>query len=139
QLDVFKIADRIKDLKTNSTEFFPCLKAKEIETMKVIRANKGKLNRYSRNVSASLFNKKIFMPIVATEDLKIINGIGRIELAAERKLKSVLVVILPKAKAQFAEAMLNLLSMDFDIHTKYEDLLRYIRILSLLLFLKKKL
>lgn len=125
QLDVFKLANKIKDLKVNTPEFYPCLQSKEIETMQVIRANKGRLNRYSRNVSASLYSKKIFMPVVATEDLKIINGIGRIELAAERKLETVPVVILPKLKAQFAEAMLNLLSMDFDIHTKYEDLLRY--------------
>lgn len=123
--NVFKLAAKLKDIKPNSPEFFPCLVVKNINTMKIVKANKGKLNRYSRNVSASLYNKKIFMPVVATADLKIINGIGRIELASERKLETVPVVILSDKKAKFAEAMLNLLSMDFDIHTKYANLLRY--------------
>lgn len=123
--DINKLATKIKDLKPNTPEFYPCLIAKDIDTMKVIRANKGRLNRYSRNVSASLFKHKIFMPVVATADLKIINGIGRTEVAAEKKVKTLSVVILDKIKSQFAEAMLNLLSMDFDIHTKYENLLRY--------------
>lgn len=123
--DINKLATKIKDLKPNTPEFYPCLAAKQIDTMKVIRANKGRLNRYSRNVSASLLKHKIFMPVVATADLKIINGIGRTEVAAEKKIKTLSVVILDKTKSQFAEAMLNLLSMDFDIHTKYENLLRY--------------
>lgn len=123
--DVFKLAARLKDIKINTPEFYPCLNTKTINTIKIIKANTGRLNRYSRNVSASLYAKKIFMPVVATADLKIINGIGRTEVAAERKLKTIPVVILDKIKSQFAEAMLNLLSMDFDIHTKYENLLRY--------------
>lgn len=125
QLNSIKIGKKIKDIKPDRPDFYPCMDVKNIKTSKIIQANKGKWNPYCRNLAASLFSKKIFMPIVALPDLSIINGIGRLEIAAEKKFDTVPVVFIPQNKGEFAKAMLNLLSMDFDIHNKYADLLRY--------------
>lgn len=65
------------------------------------------------------------MPVIVTPDLRVVNGIGRLELYAEAKAETVPVVEVPAERAALADAMLNLLSMDFDIHTRYADVLRY--------------
>ena len=65
------------------------------------------------------------MPIVCTPDGKVINGIGRLEMLAELKADTCDVVYISEEEAKFADAMMNLLTMDFNIHERYEDLLRY--------------
>jgi len=65
------------------------------------------------------------MPIICRENGLVINGIGRLELLAEKGVEFAPVVYVTDAEAEFARAMMNLLSMDFDIHTRYADLLRY--------------
>jgi hypothetical protein len=57
------------------------------------------------------------MPIILTPDLEVINGIGRLEMLAEKRQKTAPVVFIDRGRAELARAMLNLLSMDFDIHT----------------------
>jgi hypothetical protein len=65
------------------------------------------------------------MPIVCREDLTVINGIGRLEMLAEKGVAFAPVVFVTDEEAEFARAMMNLLSMDFDIHTRYADMLRF--------------
>lgn len=65
------------------------------------------------------------MPIIADESGCVVNGIGRLQMVAEAGESSWYVLTLDPTRAEFAHAMLNLLSMDFDLHAKYADLLRY--------------
>ena len=65
------------------------------------------------------------MPLVCREDLTVINGIGRLEMLAEKGAAFAPVVFVTDQEAEFARAMMNLLSMDFDIHTRYADMLRF--------------
>ncbi len=125
RLNVFDLSKKLNDIKPGTPDFYLCYLPDRVLVKDLIQANKGRWNKYSRNLAVSLFQKKILMPIICTKDLKVINGIGRLELLAEKKKQYADVVFLTKEKALFAKAMLNLLSMDFDIHNKYEDLLRY--------------
>ena len=123
--NLFNIAKTINDIKINTDEFYPCMNIENISVKKLISTNRGRWNKYCRNVAAALYVKKILLPIITTHDLKIINGIGRLEIAAEKKLSTVQIIKITPAKALLAQILLNFLSMDFDIHIKYEDLLRY--------------
>jgi hypothetical protein len=67
----------------------------------------------------------IEMPVVCTPDGQAVNGIGRLQLAAELRQEAVPVVWISPQEAALSNAMLNLLSMDFDLHNRYADLLRY--------------
>ncbi len=120
QKNVEDLAINLEDKKN-----FPCLNPVEVQIKSLTDANQGRWNRYARNVAASLYKYKIIMPVVCTSDLKVVNGIGRVQLLAEKKVQTVPVIILSDGEAAFAESMLNYLTMDFDIHNKYEDLLRY--------------
>ncbi|MDD3182447.1 MAG: ParB N-terminal domain-containing protein [Alphaproteobacteria bacterium] len=121
ECNVFDIAADMPDQKKTC----PCLETEAVSIAPFLEANKGRWVPYTRNLAQMLRKRGIQMPVVATKDYKIVNGLGRVELAAERGEKEVPVVWITDAQAELASAMLNFLSMDFDIHTRYADLLRY--------------
>ncbi len=116
-----KLAADLPDLKDS----YPCMEAKKLSIAPYVKANSGNWIQYARTVASSLYRNDILMPIVADEQMQVINGIGRLQLAAEKKHTHAEFVILDAARAEFAKAMLNLLSMDFAVEEKYADLLRF--------------
>lgn len=125
KVDIHKLAAALPDVEIDSKEFFPCLKAKPMPVDKFLKPNYGRWNNYARNLARMLHGYDIHMPVICTHDYKIVNGLGRAQLAAEKKLPTVDMIVISEEQAQLANAMLNYLSMDFDIHTRYRDLLRY--------------
>lgn len=119
--DIHKLSELIED----SEIIYTCMNQTKVSYDSLLSANRGKWNRYSRNLAMSLYRYGLMMPVVIAPDLTVINGIGRLELLLEKKSALINTVIVPKERVEFARAMLNLLSMDFDLHTKYEDLLRH--------------
>jgi hypothetical protein len=65
------------------------------------------------------------MPVICTPDFKVLNGRARLTFAAQDKIDFINVVTVPSDYADAVTAMLNLLSMDFDIQERYADLLRH--------------
>ncbi|MDX2231337.1 MAG: ParB N-terminal domain-containing protein [Leptolyngbyaceae cyanobacterium bins.349] len=123
--NVHQIAETLPDLDINSPEFYPCLNVQTMPIQPLLLANSGRWVPYARNISKTLRGKGVIMPVVIDPDGKVVNGIGRLQMLAESGEKTVQVVQISHAQAQLADAMLNLLSMDFDIHRRYDDLLRY--------------
>ncbi|NCC03487.1 MAG: hypothetical protein EOM37_05490 [Proteobacteria bacterium] len=121
QCNVFDIAAVLPD----KDDPFQCLNAEKVSIEPFLKANKGRWVPYARNLAQMLRKRGIQMPVIATRDHRIINGIGRLELAADRGEDHIFVVWITNEQAEMAQAMLNFLSMDFDIHTRYADLLRY--------------
>ncbi len=125
RIDLQKLADALPDLDVESDEFFRCLHPETVELRILTKKNKGRWVHYARNMASTLAKRGIEMPIVCTPDNRVVNGIGRLQFYAERGREDVEVIYITEAEQAFASAMLNLLSMDFDIHNRYEDLLRY--------------
>lgn len=123
--NVDEAAAALPDIDPASQEFFPCLRAKETSVAELTKTNSGRWINYARNAARMLAVKGVNMPIVCTADNMVVNGIGRLQYAAERRHDTVPVVYITDEQARLSHAMLNLLSMDFDIHTRYADLLRY--------------
>lgn len=123
--DVRKLAEAIPDKEVDSPEFFPCLNAKPHAIAPFLKANQGRWKNYALNLAKTLKRRGIVMPIVATRDYKVVNGIGRLQQFAETGKEQIPVVFVTDEEGALAEAMLNYLSMDFDIHRRYEDLLRH--------------
>ncbi len=124
-LDLDALAAAIPDKEVDSPGFLRCLTPAEVPVKDLCRINAGRWVQYARNVASTLYRVGILMPIVAREDGLVINGIGRLEMLAEKGADFAPVVYVTEAEAEFARAMMNLLSMDFDVHTRYADLLRY--------------
>ncbi len=119
--DPRKLAERMKSL----VDSFRCVEAQDEPIAPLLKINSGRWQPYACSIAKSLYGYGILMPIVTDETGLVINGIGRLEMLAEKKIDRAKVVRLPKGQARFAEAMLNLLSMDFAIEEKYGDLLRF--------------
>ncbi len=121
--DVKRLGESLPD---HPMDEFPCLRAREEAVGPLLKSILDRLDRHARNVARTLFLRfDIAMPVVVTESGRVVNGAGRIYAMAERKKPSVQVVRIPDAWAPFAEAMLNFLSMDFDIGSRYADFLRH--------------
>lgn len=117
-----EVAARLSD----RLNHFPCLAARLMALSPLLKANAGRWITYARTVAASLAQYKIIMPLVVRRsDLRVLNGIGRLQYAAERSIAALPVVLLDDAEAEFADMALNLLSMDFAVEDKYADLLRF--------------
>lgn len=106
-------------------EHYPCMNARAVATSDLIAANKGRWQNYPANVAGALEKHGVVMPVICGPNLQIINGIGGVQKAAERGRKTCAVVELTAEEAAVAAPLLNWLSMDFAIHTRYADLLRY--------------
>ncbi len=119
--DPRKLAERMKSL----TDSFKCMEAQEEPIAPLLKINSGRWQSYACSIAKSLYAYGILMPIITDDTGIVINGIGRLEMLAEKKIETALVIRLPKGQARFAAAMLNLLSMDFSIQEKYGDLLRF--------------
>lgn len=125
QLNVEELAKAIPDKAVDSPEFIRCLRPNQVSVKELCRANSGRWMQYARNLARTLHRNGILMPIVCKRDGTVINGIGRLEMLAEKKFETAPVVYVSDEEAAFAQAMMNLLSMDFDVHTRYADLLRH--------------
>ena len=121
--DPVGLASRLADCPPE--KFFRCMHPESVPLDELLAANVGRWIQYARNISCTLEGHGIILPIICTPDRKVVNGIGRLQLAGERKQPFVDVVTINEEEAAFANVMLNYLSMDFDIHTRYADLLRY--------------
>ncbi|WP_206215324.1 methyltransferase domain-containing protein [Desulfovibrio sp. ZJ200] len=100
------MAAALPDIAPDSPDFHPCMSAAERPVLPLARLH-------------------IRLPIVATPDGTVINGMGRLEAAARKGRATIPVVELAEEKADFASAMLNLLSMDFHFAGDNADFLRY--------------
>lgn len=119
--DVVAMAGEFPD----ATDLYPCLRTGEEPITPLLKANKGNWNRHAKVVSRMLSHRGIEMPVIVDENDKVINGIGRLEHYATRKYPTVPVLRLSGKTAELARSMLNLLTMDFDIHNRYRDDLRF--------------
>jgi len=124
-LDVQKLAEAIPDKSVDSADFVRCLRPAQVSVAELCRVNSGRWLQYAKNLARTLHRHGILMPIICREDGTVVNGIGRLEMLAEKKFATAPVVYVSAAEADFAQAMMNLLSMDFDVHTRYADLLRH--------------
>lgn len=92
---------------------FPCMDAAEEPVGPLLRANEGRWIPYAKNVAVSLRRHGIIMPVIVDPAGIVINGIGRLQDAAEQGAATVRVIHLTEEQARFAAVTLNLLSMEF--------------------------
>lgn len=126
-LDVSELTQDIHDVEIDSKESFPCVySVKRFDTVSLAKQNADKFNSYMAALAKSLeYAIKDSMQIVVDVDGNVVNGVGRIQIAAEKKKPFIQCVVIPREKKEFATNMLNLLSMDFSVEGSYADVLRY--------------
>lgn len=126
--DIIAYCDAVPDIEPNTEESYPCVyQVKRMDTVQLAKKNAGRFDPHcftnarmlSENISGAT------MPVIIGEDENVINGIGRLQVASEKKKRFVQVVVVDKAREEIARIFLNMLSMDFDFKGRYADVLRY--------------
>lgn len=126
EMDIESMVDGLPDIDPTSDAAFPCVNSLvRRDTVQLAKMNHHKFDIHTRQLAKSL-ERRIgsSMPIVIDAAENVVNGIGRLQVAAEAKRPVVRCVVVTEKQKDFATAMLNLLSMDFDI-ASYADDLRY--------------
>lgn len=126
-LDMEGLTADLPDIEPGSPESYPCVYGlRRVDTVRLAKKNHRDFDTHIKQLAKSL-ERKIgsVMPIVIGEAENVINGIGRLQAAAEAGRRVVPCVQISKEKEAFASAMLNLLSMDFDMKATYADDLRF--------------
>lgn len=104
---------------------FPCLIVKTANVAELLKNNDLSGAIYAMNVARTASRRGIKMPVIIDDTGRIVNGAGRVMDASEKGREVVSAVVIPSARFEGARAMLNYLSMDFDMKHKYADILRY--------------
>ncbi len=124
QIEVEALAAALPDIDPDSQRFHRCMHSRPVKIAELVAAN-GDWQDYAATISGQLRRKGIHMPVIVSPGMEIVNGAGRVQAAAEAGDTEIRVVELDDDEVPFARAMLNLLSMDFDLHNRYADLLRH--------------
>ncbi len=119
------LAESLPDLDMESPAFFPCMAAEMRDVIPLAQHNALRFVRHAANVGRMLARLHVQLPIVATADGTVINGIGRLEAAARKGKAQIAVITLADDQAALAASMLNLLSMDFQFKGANADFLRF--------------
>ena len=126
--DIIKYCDELPDIEPNTEESYACIyRSRKADVMQLAKRNVEKFNSYCFT-NARMLEENIGgpgMPIIIGEDMNVVNGIGRLQLACEEHRRFVQVVQVDKAHEEVARLFLNMLSMDFDFKGRYADVLRY--------------
>lgn len=124
---VQELADALPDVHQSDDKAlrYPILTAREVPSAPLVTANRARFSRHAKNVTRMMTQRGIDMPVIVDQAGDVVNGIGRLETAAIRGRSTVSVVQLDEQRAALARIMLNLLTMDFDLHRRYADELRY--------------
>lgn len=125
-MDIEGISGQLPDIEPDSEAAFPCMHTKRVDTVELAKKNHREFDGHIRALAGTLETRfGVVMPIVMGEGMKVVNGIGRLQIAAEGKRRFVKCVQVSGAQEELAAAMLNLLSMDFSMESSYADVLRY--------------
>lgn len=125
KFDIEKLAAELPNLTPDTDAFYPCMHTSLGDSFTLLKKNAGKINQYATNMYGVLFRRNIELPTIVDEDDNVVNGIGRVSFNAQRKVRPIPICRISNKQAQFANLMLNYLTMDFDIQNRYADTLRF--------------
>ena len=123
QSGVLALAELLPDCPVDKV--FRCAAPAELPVADLLAVNTFAANTYARGMARMFASEGIVMPVIVGPDLEVINGIGRLAHEAAGGAEAVACVQVDAVEVEFARVMLNLLTMDFDIHHRYAKELRY--------------
>lgn len=123
--DINKIKT-LPDIEIDSPEWYPVLKQKPVATLRLAKLNERWPEAHAVQMASYLKSNGLpQLPVICTPDYRVLNGLARLTFAIQENYDTVNTVVVPNEVAEEVKAMLNLLTMDYNIQERYEDLLRY--------------
>ena len=123
---VLEKINMLPDIEVDSAEWYPVMKMKPQSVLRLMTLNDKWQEQHAIVMAGQIkANGLPPMPVICTPDYKIINGRARLTFFAQEGRDFVDTVVVSSNIKEEVSAMLNLLSMDFDIQERYADLLRH--------------
>jgi hypothetical protein len=123
---VIEKINMLPDIEVDTPEWYPVLKTKPVSVLRLMKLNDRWLEQHAIVMSGQMKSNGLPpMPVICTPELEVLNGKARLTYAASEGADFVDIVTVPSGVSEEVKAMLNLLSMDFDIQERYADLLRH--------------
>lgn len=114
------------DLEVDSEAWYPVMKMKPQSVLRLMTKNERWMEQHAIVMAGQIKSHGLPpMPVICTPDFKVLNGRARLTFAAQEGNDFISVVTVQSEIEEAVTAMLNLLSMDFDIQERYADLLRH--------------
>jgi hypothetical protein len=128
QTNIIELCESVPDIEPDTEASYPCVhQIKRMDTMQLAKQNADKFIPHcftnARMLEENLGG--VSMPIIVDGNMNVLNGIGRLQVAAEKKRRFVQIVQVQEGREEIARLFLNMLSMDFDFKGRYADVLRY--------------
>lgn len=126
RIDEINQIKNLADIPVDTPEWYPILNQKPVATLRLAKLNERWPEAHAVQMASYLKSNGLpQLPIICTPDYKVLNGLARLTFAVQENWDTCNVVIVEHSNAEQIKAMLNLLTMDYNIQERYEDLLRY--------------
>lgn len=130
--DLFERMSEINEIKTlpdipvDTPEWYPILGQKPVAVMRLAKLNERWPEAHAVQMASYIKSNGLpQLPVICTPSNKVLNGSARLTFAIQEQFDTVNVVYVKEEFASHIQAMMNLLTMDYNIQERYEDLLRY--------------
>lgn len=124
--DIVESVESLPDIDINSPDWYPVLKVKPESVLRLMKLNPKWEEQHGIVMASQLKSNGLPpMPIIVDDKLNVLNGRARLTYMAQAGEDFVQVVKVPSENAEQVIAMLNYISMDFNLEERYADLLRY--------------
>ena len=126
KVDELRQIQELPDIPVDAPEWYPILNQKPIATMRLAKLNERWPEAHAVQMASYLKSNGLpQLPVICTSNYQVLNGLARLTFAIQEKYDTVNAVFVKEEFAQHVQAMMNLLTMDYNIQERYEDLLRY--------------
>lgn len=126
RIDEINKIKSLPDIQVDSPEWYPVMAQKPVATLRLAKVNERWPEQHAIAMAGQMKSNGLpQMPVICTTDYKVVNGLARLSFAVGNNDDFVNAVFISPDVADEVKSMLNLLTMDYNIQERYEDLLRY--------------
>lgn len=124
--DLIEKVKSLPDLTVDTPEWYPILKSRPESVLRLMKSNQKWEEQHAIVMASQLkANGLPTMPVIIDEKLNVLNGRARLTFLAQNGVDFVDTVKVSSEVSEEIQAMLNYISMDFNLEERYADLLRY--------------
>jgi hypothetical protein len=124
--DLVERVKQLPDIEIDSPEWYPVIKMKPESVLRLMKLNPKWDEQHGIVMASQLKSNGLpTMPVIVDEKFNVLNGRARLTFLAQSGEDFVQTVRVSSDYSEEITAMLNYISMDFNLEDRYADLLRY--------------
>lgn len=126
KIDEINKIKSLPDIEVDTPEWYPIMNQKPVSTLRLAQINERWPEQHAIAMAGQMKSNGLpQMPVICTTEYRAVNGLARLSYAISNNEDFVNAVFVSPDVAEEIKSMLNLLTMDYNIQERYEDLLRY--------------